>query len=50
MVNKDVWAVQKSFSFKSEKARAKKDAQMAKNSEVRRATMAALREKLGLKN
>ena len=50
VVNKDVWAVQKSFSFKSEKARAKKDAQMAKNSEVRRATMAALREKLGLKN
>ena len=50
VVNKDVWAVQKSFSFKSEKAQAKKDAQMAKNSELRRATMAALREKLGLKN
>ena len=39
VVNKDVWAVQKSFSFKSEAAQAKKDAQMAKNSEVRRATM-----------
>lgn len=48
VVEKDVWAVQKSFSFKSEKAQALKDAQMKKRTEVRVATMAALKEELGL--
>eukprot|EP00943_MAST-04B_sp_MAST-4B-sp1_P008401 g8401.t1 len=48
VVEKDVWAVQKSFSFKSEKAQALKDAQMKKRTELRVATMAALKEELGL--
>jgi hypothetical protein len=48
VVEKDVWAVQKSFSFKSETAQALKDAQMKKRTEVRVATMAALKEELGL--
>ena len=48
VVEKNVWAVQKSFSFKSDKARALKDAQMKKRSDVRVAAMAALREQVGL--